>query len=111
MSVAAFVETFGVAVAEAMAAGCVPVVSKLDCFNELIKEGATGFVFDHRANDSVEQLASILTRLLQDGSLRSSIAAEAQNFVRRFDYPVVANAVIDDFRRLTASGSQASAAS
>src|SRR5207302_8451021 len=42
-------ESFGLAPLEAMAHRCAVVVSNLDCFYYFIREGETGFVFDHRS--------------------------------------------------------------
>jgi len=94
-------ETFGVAVAEAMAAGCVPVVSALACFADFIADGENGRQFDHRAPGAAELLAAALGGLLADSERRQAMAAAAQASVRRFDYPLVAHKLLDDLRRLT----------
>ena len=41
-------ESFGLAPLEAMTHGCAVLVSKLECFGDFIRDGETGFVFDHR---------------------------------------------------------------
>ena len=87
-------ETFGVAVAEAMAAGAVPVVSSLACFEELVRDGETGLVFDHRAPDADARLAEALARLLTDADLRRTLAARGQEAVRRFDFRESAQTVL-----------------
>jgi glycosyltransferase involved in cell wall biosynthesis len=53
-------ETFGLAPLEAMAWGCVPVVSALECFADFVHAGRNGLVFDHRASDRAERLAAAL---------------------------------------------------
>lgn len=93
-------ETFGVAVAEAMAARCAPVVSALACFHELVIPGTTGLVFDHTAADATEALAAALGRLLTDATLRRDLAARAQAHVRPFDYAERAEAVLTDLALL-----------
>ncbi|HEX3730574.1 MAG TPA: glycosyltransferase family 4 protein [Opitutaceae bacterium] len=85
-SVAEQGETFGVAVAEAMAARCAPVVSALACFDQLVRDGDTGLVFDHRGPDPVRSLEGTLARLLGDAGERRSLAERAQAHVRQFDY-------------------------
>jgi len=94
-------ETFGVAVAEAMAAGCVPVVSALACFADFVVEGENGVQFDHRAPDAAALLAAALVGLVSDARRRQVLAAAAQASVRRFDYPLVAHKLLDDLGRLT----------
>src|ERR1019366_1136376 len=53
-------ETFGVAVAEAMASRCAAVVSRLGCFGDLVADGQTCLVFDHAAADADRLLADFL---------------------------------------------------
>ena len=93
-SLAAQGETFGVAVAEAMAAGAVPVVSGLACFHDLVRDGETGLVFDHTAPDAVIRLADALARLLADRPLRQELARRAQAHARRYDFAESARAVL-----------------
>jgi glycosyltransferase involved in cell wall biosynthesis len=57
-------ETFGVAVLEACAAGLAPIVSNLDAFNDFVREGETGFVFDHRRADPGLALEQTLRTVL-----------------------------------------------
>ncbi len=59
-------ETFGLAPLEAMAHGCVPIVSNLPCFREYIVKGITGLVFDHHTQKPEEALARELTALMAD---------------------------------------------
>ena len=60
-------EAMPVAPLEAMANGCVPLVSKLDCFRDYVSDGMTGFVFDHRGPEPEKNLAKRLTTVLQLG--------------------------------------------
>ncbi len=96
-------ETFGVAVAEAMAAGAVPVVSQLACFTDFVHHEKNGLVFDHRAPDAAAQLAAALERLIRDAALRQRLSAAARADSRRYDYPVYAEALLADFAELTRS--------
>ena len=89
-------ETFGVGVAEAMAAGCAPVVSALACFADFVTDGSNGRIFDHRSPAAVDQLTGILADLVAQPERRRQIAATAQESVRRFDYPLVAQKLLDD---------------
>jgi glycosyltransferase involved in cell wall biosynthesis len=94
-------ETFGVAVAEAMAAGAAAVTSQLPCFPDFVRDGATGLTFDHRAPDTAARLAQALARLLRDRALRQEMAARGRAEVRRFDYPIFAASLLEDFAGLT----------
>ncbi|HVW19749.1 MAG TPA: glycosyltransferase family 4 protein [Opitutaceae bacterium] len=93
-SVAEQGETFGVAVAEAMAARCAPVVSALACFRQLVSDGDTGLVFDHRAPDAEKRLAGQLAALVADAGRRRAIAERAQARAREFDFGPAARALL-----------------
>jgi glycosyltransferase involved in cell wall biosynthesis len=87
-------ETFGISVAEAMAAQVAPIVSGLACFRELVRDRETGLVFDHTASDAASRLADALARLLADAPLRHELAERAQAHARRYDFEESARAVL-----------------
>ena len=58
-------ETFGLAVLEAMSCGCVPLVSSLECFQDLVEENENGYIFDHRSKDLVRSLSITLLKSIQ----------------------------------------------
>ncbi len=93
-------ETFGVAVAEAMAAGAVPVVSALSCFKDFVKPDYNGAVFDHRGPDAAQKLAGTLAALIKDHALRESLATKAKAEVQRYDFPRMADRLLEEFSRL-----------
>jgi glycosyltransferase involved in cell wall biosynthesis len=99
-------ETFGVAVAESMAAGCAVVVSALGCFSDLVTHGETGLVFDHESDDSDRLLADSLGRLLADTALRRDLALRGQLHARKFDYPEVSRNILADLAFLTGAGAE-----
>jgi glycosyltransferase involved in cell wall biosynthesis len=101
-SVALQGETFGVAIAEAMAAGAAPVVSNLDCFTDFVADGENGLVFDRTAPDAAARLAAALEKLLRDPVLRTRLATAARRATQRYDFPVFARALLEDFTRLHA---------
>lgn len=93
-------ETFGLAVAEAMAAGAVPVVSALPCFSDFIRNGDSGITFDHKAAAAPAVLANILGQLLMDSARRERMAHAARESVRRYDFPEYADRLLSDFSTL-----------
>jgi glycosyltransferase involved in cell wall biosynthesis len=101
-SLAEMGETFGVAVAEAMAAGAVPVVSQLACFTDFVRNEHNGLVFDHRAPDAAAQLSATLSRLIADPALRQKLRTRAQADTRAYDYSSYAESLLADFTQLTA---------
>jgi glycosyltransferase involved in cell wall biosynthesis len=99
-------ETFGVAVAEAMAARCAVVVSGLSCFGDLVVDGETGLIFDHTSGDSGVLLAKCFERLMSDADQRNAMAIRGQQGAKRFDYPEVSRHILGDLAFLTGAGDQ-----
>jgi glycosyltransferase involved in cell wall biosynthesis len=83
-------EGLSVAPIEAMAAGAVPVLSRLDCFADLVRTNENGLLFDHRAADADCRLAAELAALLRDADRRKRLGAAARATARDFDYGTVA---------------------
>ena len=72
-------EHFGIAVVEAMAAGCAPIVMGQGGVTELIRHGRDGFLW-YTTGD----LRTLTRRLARDAELRSSVAQAAIVSSRRF---------------------------
>lgn len=107
-SVAERGETFGLAPLEAMAWGCVPVVSDLDCFKDFIGDGENGRIFNHRGPDGPLRLGRILVELASDPAQRLGMAEQALR-VRESHAPArIAQMFLDDFESALASGRAAS---
>ena len=83
-----------------MAAGAVPVVSRLDCYRDLIRDGHNGFQFDQESPDSSTQLASIFQRLLREAKMRNQVSESAQQTARRFDYSETCRLLLGRFDAL-----------
>ena len=85
-------ESFGMILTEAMAAGTPVVASDIDAFRRVLDGGLAGALFptgDDRA------LAGTLAELLDSPARRAGLAAHASKVVAGYDWPVVANRVLE----------------
>lgn len=82
-------ESFGIVLAEALAAGCAVVASDLDAFREVV--GDNGVLFP--VGDS-KALAGEIVALLDDPDRRETLGKAGQSAVQRFDWAEV----LDDYR-------------
>lgn len=99
-SLAARGETFGLAPLEAMSHGCAVIVSALGCFRDFIADGATGFVFDHKASDPADSLAAVLLSAGGDPVRLARIAQAGQQKSEEFSLARVGDRFLADFDRL-----------
>jgi glycosyltransferase involved in cell wall biosynthesis len=97
-SIAEAGEAGPVAPREAMAWGCVPVVSGLDCFKDIIQHGKNGMIFDHRSANPVGELRSVLDLLIDDRSLRGSLSTEAAKICQTHSPQQIASLLLSDFQ-------------
>jgi glycosyltransferase involved in cell wall biosynthesis len=100
-SLAARGEGLSIAPLEAMAAGAVPVVSRLACYRDVIRDGGNGFQFEHGSPEAAAELGRIFARLMVEPGLRSTLANRAQEDARRYDYAGTAAFLLREFARLT----------
>jgi phosphatidyl-myo-inositol alpha-mannosyltransferase len=84
-------ESFGIVLAEAMAAGAPIVASDLDAFRRVLRGGRAGELF---RNGDAEDLAAAIGRLLDDPELRAMLSAAASAAVRDYDWPKIARDVV-----------------
>ncbi len=84
-------ESFGIVLAEAMAAGAPIVASDLDAFRQVLRRGQAGELF---ATGDAAGLAAAAARLLDQPELRAGLSAAASAAVRAYDWPVVARDVV-----------------
>jgi glycosyltransferase involved in cell wall biosynthesis len=96
-------EALPVAPLEALACGVPVVVSALDCFQDYVTEGMTGFYFDHRAGNPAAQLAAQLQRAVAAPEQLARMGQQAVATAQQFSYPAVAKKYLDDFATLTAT--------
>jgi phosphatidyl-myo-inositol alpha-mannosyltransferase len=84
-------ESFGIVLAEAMAAGAPIVASDLDAFRKVLRRGQAGELFP---TGNAAELAAAAARLLDQPELRAGRSAAASAAVRAYDWPVVARDVV-----------------
>jgi glycosyltransferase involved in cell wall biosynthesis len=98
-SVAENGETFGLAPLEAMAWGCVPIVSNLECFRDFISHEKNGLVFDHRDPDAVSCLRKAIMYLQKETSQRVQMSAEALRVRESHSTKKIACSFIKEFKK------------
>lgn len=93
-------ETFGVAPLEAMACGCITVVSALECFSDIISAEKTGYVFNHRASDRENQLALTLKKALFEQEKNNLLREKAVKSSENFSYQAISERYLKLFREM-----------
>jgi phosphatidylinositol alpha-mannosyltransferase len=99
-------ESFGIVLAEAMAAGAPIVASDLDAFREVLRGGRAGELFE---TGDPAALARAAARLLDDPERRAALSAAAAEAVRAYDWPVVARDVVRVYEAAVAAYGQVGA--
>ncbi len=84
-------ESFGVVLAEAMAAGAPIVASDLDAFRRVLRGGRAGELFE---NGNADDLAAAIGRLLDDPARRAELSAAACAAVRDYDWQTIVRDVV-----------------
>ncbi len=94
-------ESFGIVLAEAMAAGAPIVASDLDAFRRVLRGGRAGELFE---NGNAEDLAAAIGRLLDDPERRATLSASASAAVRDYDWPKIARDVVKVYEAVLPAG-------
>jgi glycosyltransferase involved in cell wall biosynthesis len=94
-------EGLSIAPLEAMAAGAVPVLSRLACYRDLLVDGRNGLTFDHTAAQPAHALAACLAQLLGRADLRRRLGTQAQEDARPHDFAATSACLLREFARLT----------
>lgn len=98
-SVAEMGETFGLAPLEAMAWGCVPIVSHLACFSDFIHHNRNGLIFDHNHIERIGLLKNLLETLIEDEMFRLKLANEAFKVNQTHSISAISKLFLEDFNR------------
>jgi phosphatidylinositol alpha-mannosyltransferase len=100
-------ESFGIVLAEAMAAGAPIVASDLDAFRRVLRRGRAGELF---ASGDATDLAGAIGRLLDDPQRRAVLSAAASAAVRDYDWTKIARDVVKVYEAVLPAGSARAAA-
>ena len=73
-------ETFGVSILEAMACGCIPLVSPLSCFTELIQHNKTGFMYQRQSVESILEALELLSTYTELARIQSNALKHSATF-------------------------------
>jgi len=94
-------ESFGIIVAEAMAAGAAIVASDLAAFHAVLDDGNAGLFF---ANGDFEDAARVISDLLDDGLARIDLGRRAQISALQFDWSQVASQILSVYEMISIEG-------
>lgn len=95
-------ESFGIVLVEAMAAGASVVASDLGAFMRVLDDGRAGHVFP--LGDSAA-LADTLIDVVTNPAERLRRREHASTWTRRYDWPVIAERILDVYATATGEGS------
>ena len=95
-------ESFGIILAEALAAGASVVASDIPAFDSLLGHGAYGTLF---ASEDSEDLAVKVIALLGDEEGRRAIAQRGKKYAQEFNWDVVAEKIYDVYQMAMVGGS------
>jgi len=98
-------ESFGIIVAEAMAAGAPIVASDLAAFHAVLDDGNAGLFF---VNGDAQDAARVISDLLDDEQARTELGTRAQIAALRFDWSQVAAQILSVYEMISMEGSRVS---
>lgn len=85
-------ESFGIILAEALAAGAAVVASDIPAFGALLGDGAYGTLFE---SESPQDLARAINEVLSDEGVRNRLRTDGKAYAQSFDWDVVAERIYD----------------
>ena len=94
-------ESFGIILAEAMAAGAPVIASNLPAFIDVLDNGNAGVLF---ASEDFQDLAGKIAWLLADVERRRELSVVGSARAMNFDWSVVGESILDIYRLVCAGG-------
>jgi phosphatidylinositol alpha-mannosyltransferase len=101
-------ESFGIILAEAMAAKAPIVASNLPAFVKLLDNGEAGAIF---TSESADDLAGTVLNLLGDANARTAIASAGYEKAKSFDWNSVGEQILSVYEMALAGNSKVNLAS
>ena len=102
-SKAEYGETFGLSVLEAMSCGCVPVVSSLECFKDLITHKQNGYIFNHQNQSMISSMTDCLNDVLIAETRNLEMSKACIVKAKEYQLNKIAPKFISDFEALANS--------
>ena len=94
-------ETFGLSVLESMSMGCIPIVSELKCFNDIMPEDASFIV--PNSNHFENSLRETIQTVIMKESKHQVFSTLAYEKSKKFTVEKVARKFLEDFKELNES--------
>ncbi len=76
------------------------LVSNLDCFQDFIRDGQTGFIFDHRTKSAANSLRQKMGTVIGDEELLSRVAEAGYRKSIEYSPERVADLFLTDFKQV-----------
>jgi phosphatidylinositol alpha-mannosyltransferase len=93
-------ESFGIVLLEAMALGKPIVATSNAGYASVVADGEQGLLVPPK---NIKALAEALKRLIEDGSLRGKLGANGLETVQSYDWPLVAQRILDYYEQAARS--------
>ena len=97
-----FIETFGIAIVEAMAAGLPVVTTNVPGCRDIVRGGEDGLC----VSPEVNALSSAMNTLLSDVALRKTLAARAKDRAASFSWDQVVDSYVELYRKVMSADSR-----
>ena len=98
-------ESFGIILAEAMAAGTAVAASDLPAFRAVLNDGKAGAMF---INEDSQDLARVVNNLLLNRELNVVLGNSGQEWSKRYDWESVAHQIENVYGMVTSTGEKVS---
>ena len=98
-------ESFGIILAEAMAAGTAVAASDLPAFKAVLNDGKAGAMF---IKEDSKDLARVVNNLLLNKDLNNALGNSGQEWSKRYDWENVAHQIENVYQMVTSAGENVS---